>query len=149
MSSASPAYDQRMSSAWVEYEQRMMTWWMRKVMMTFQVPRELLPSQQSSKQATLNRLTHCAPVQHRPSDRSAPLHHQSPSSISHLPPCGDTCLQHYHCGIHSLWSACMGQYDQQSFQHLRQHDASSSSTNSAAAATYSTTTTILVSTVLG
>ena len=39
----------------------------------------------------------------------------------------------------SLWGSqsveYMGQYDQQSFQHSRQHDASSSSTNSAAAAT--------------
>ena len=73
-------------------------------MMTFQVPREVPPSQQPSKQATLNHLTHCAPDQHRPSNRSAPLHHQSPSSISHLPTCGDTCLQHHHCGVHSLWS---------------------------------------------
>ena len=45
-----------------------------------------------------------APVHHRPSDRSAPLHNQSPSSISHIPTCGDTCLQHHDCGIHSLWS---------------------------------------------
>ena len=73
-------------------------------MMTFKVSWELTPSQQPSKQATHNHLTHCAPVQHRPSDRSAPLQHQPPSSISHLPTCGDTCLQHHHCGVHSLWS---------------------------------------------
>ena len=37
-----------------------MTWWMRKVIITSQVPRELPSSQQSSKEATLNYLTHCA-----------------------------------------------------------------------------------------
>ena len=62
------------------------------------------PSQQPSKEATLNHLTHRAPVQHRPSDRSAPLHHQSPSSISYPPTYGDTCIQHHYCGFHSLWS---------------------------------------------
>ena len=49
-------------------------------MMTFQVSRELPPS--TSNPAILNHLTQCAPVQHRPSDCSAPLHHQCPSSIS-------------------------------------------------------------------
>ena len=102
-------------------------------MMTFQVPRELPPSQQPIKEATLNHLTHCAPVQHRPSDRSAPLHHQSPSSISYPPTCGDRASSIIIVGF----TVCeyMGQYDQQSFQHPSQRILSSSSTTSAAAAT--------------
>ena len=102
-------------------------------MMTLQMPREVPLSQQSSKQATLNHLTHCAPDQHRPSNRSAPLHHQSPSSISHLPTCGDTCLQHHHCGVHSLWSTWGSVTSNPS--NILSADASFSSTNSAAAAT--------------
>ena len=74
------------------------------MLVTFQVTKELSPSQQPSKQATLNHLTHCSPVQQRPSNRSAPLHYQSWSSINHLLTCGDTCLQHHHCGVYSLWS---------------------------------------------
>ena len=72
--------------------------------MPFQVPWKL-PSKQPSKPATLNNLTHCAPVQHRPSAHSAPQHHLSPSSISHLPTCGETYLHDHQCGVHSLWSS--------------------------------------------
>ena len=35
---------------------------------------------------------------------SASLNHQPPSSISQLPICGETCLQHHQCGVLSLWS---------------------------------------------
>ena len=31
-------------------------------------------------------------------------HHLSPSSISHLLTCGETCLHDHQCGVHSLWS---------------------------------------------
>ena len=81
-------------------------------------------------QATLNHLTHCAPVQHRPSDRSAPLHHQFLSSISPFPhvEIRASCIiivGFTVCGIHGGgWPAIL--------PTSTLADASSSSTNSAA-----------------
>ena len=72
----------------------MMTWW-------WQAAWKLPPPHQPSKQATHNYVTPCAPVQHC---RLAHQHHQPPRSISHNPTCGETCLQHHQCGVHSLWS---------------------------------------------
>ena len=70
-------------------------------MTTFQVSRELHPSKKPSHSQPPHPL--------RPSSASSfgSFGSSAPSIFEQyqpLPTCGDTCLLHHHCGVHSLWN---------------------------------------------